>query len=82
MSTQGVESMVVIPERVVRMLFIEGYFKEFWHLVQEGSTQTEAYERIEQELTKYNLPGRYTSYESFKYSKHYYYNRSTPIKFF
>lgn len=63
------EEMVLIPRRVITMLHIEGYFSEFWRLVQEGHTHAEAYLLAERQLEEYGLPQRYESYETFKVMK-------------
>lgn len=76
------EECVQIPVRVIRMLFIEHYFAAFWAHVQAGSTHSEAWFKIEDELQKYELPTRFDNYESFKAAKSYYYKkRANPINF-
>lgn len=76
------EECVEIPVRVINMLFVEHYFAAFWVHVQAGSTHSEAWAFIEEELSKYGLPKRFDTYESFKSAKNYYYKkRNEPINF-
>lgn len=67
--------MVIVPKRVIAMLYTEGYFAEFWRIVQEGHTHVEAYLQTEAQLREYGFPGRYESYESFKNGKSRYGNQ-------
>ena len=61
----------MIPDRVTAMLFVDGYFLEFWRVIQErGCSHREAWSSCEATLERYNFPHRYDSYESFKVGKH------------
>lgn len=76
------EEAILIPIRVVRMLFIEHYFAAFYENVQAGHSHPEAYEMIEKELAQYGLPSRFVDYESFKSGKKYHLKKkSNPIIF-
>ena len=64
------DEMLVIPQRVIAMLSLAGYFGMFWHFVQERSySHIQAYEACERTLEHFRLPGRYSSYESFRVAK-------------
>ena len=67
----------MIPLRVVNTLSTQGYFSQFWIYVQNGMNHREAYEQLENDLDKYNLPVKYESYESFKWIK-WHYNKKYP----
>jgi len=71
------EEHILIPVRVIKTLFLDGYFAEFWVNVQNGLNHRESYEKLEQDLEKYHLPPRYDNYESFKAMKYQYYRRKT-----
>ena len=76
------EETILIPIRVVRMLFIEHYFVAFYKHVEAGDTHVEAWQKIEEELTQYGLPTRFDSYENFKSAKSYYLKKQrNPIDF-
>ena len=64
------DEMIVIPQRVIAMLSLPGYFGMFWYFVQERSySHPQAYEACERTLEHFGLPGRYSSYESFRAAK-------------
>ena len=64
------DELIVLPQRVVAMLSVAGYFDMFWHFVQErGYNHVQSWEACERTLSHFRLPGRYTSYESFKVGK-------------
>jgi len=71
------EKMVKIPVRVIKTLFVDGYFAQFWIYVQDGLNHRESYEKLEKDLERHHLPPRYDSYESFKAMKYQYYRRKT-----
>ena len=61
------DELLVIPQKVIAMLSVTGYFEMFWHFVQErGYTHVQSWEACERTLEHFKLPGRYSSYESFK----------------
>lgn len=64
------DDMVYIPMKVFSTLHPEGYQERFWHFVQASAmNHREAWEALEEERTAHGLPGRYTSYESFRAAK-------------
>ena len=72
--------MCEIPDRVRKMLWIDGYFAAFWSKVQESNcTHQESYLYVESELEKYGLPPRYDNYESFRQGKKYYWDKNEPL---
>ena len=71
-----------IPQRVLDALWIDGYFKAFFSYVQQGLTHQEAYEKLEEELSSYGLPPRYTDYQSFKRGKSYHWDRDRDLVHF
>ena len=73
------EQVRQIPQRVLDSLWIDGYFKAFWAKVQENCTHAEAYQYVEDQLKMYWLPPRYSSYESFKRGKAYFWDKSEPV---
>ena len=52
---------------------------EDWEKVQEDCTHAEAYQYVEDQLNMYGLPPRYSSYESFKRGKAYFWDKSEPV---
>lgn len=68
--TDKEEPMMSAPTRVWAMLFVSGYFAEFWRIIQEtGCTHREAWSQCEATLERFKMPPRYDSYESFKTMK-------------
>lgn len=57
---------VTIPLEVVNATHPGGYFELYAKRRQEGLTSKEAWSAVESELQSYGLPGRYSSYESFR----------------
>lgn len=57
---------VTIPLEVVNATHPGGYFELYMKRRQEGFTSKEAWSAVESELQSYGLPGRYSSYESFR----------------
>ena len=76
------EEVKIIPCRVIKMLFLDGYFNAFWLKVQDGRTHVKAYEETEKELSFYGLPNRYTNYESFKAAKYRLHTKDLTIRYF
>lgn len=77
------EAVRKIPTRVLETLWVDGYFKAFWQKVQEEQcSHSAAYEFIEEELEKYGLPPRYTSYEAFKRGKSYHFDKDRDLLHF
>jgi len=58
---------VLIPNGVLLANFSrEGYFLRVSFHAKECTTYREAWEKTEDELEQYNLPQRYSSYETFR----------------
>lgn len=76
------EEVRKIPVRVLEALWVDGYFKAFFVYVQEGCSHAEAYEKVEEDLHKYNLPPRYSDYQSFKRGKKYHYDKDRDLVHF
>jgi len=57
---------VTIPLEVVNATHAGGYFELYVKRRQEGLNSKEAWSAVESELESYGLPGRYSSYESFR----------------
>jgi hypothetical protein len=68
----------MIPDRVVAMLFVEGYFVEFWRVIQDrGCSHRMAWADCEETLERYGFPCRYDSYEGFRRMKSYYIDKKS-----
>ena len=63
------EPCICIPVRVLSMLDTTAYLANFWVHVQSGKTHEAAFYACEDELSKYQLPAKYTSFESFRVAK-------------
>lgn len=63
---QDSEEFFKIPASVLNMLFLDRYFEYCQLLRAENLTLVEIYDHIDNKLSEYNLPHRYTNYESFK----------------
>lgn len=57
---------ITIPIEVVNATHPGGYRELYLKYVQEGYTPQKAWEMVEDRLEKYGLPGRYSTYESFR----------------
>jgi hypothetical protein len=57
---------ITIPIAVLKANFsMEGYFKRVTFIYRSTGNWCAAWQQIEEELSRYNLPERYTSYQSF-----------------
>lgn len=65
---QDNEEFFVIPASALNLLFYERYFEYVQLLRQEEMTLQAIYNKISDKLDLYDLPNRYSSYESFKIS--------------
>lgn len=58
--------MVSIPIEVVNATHPGGYRELYLKYVQDGYTSQRAWEIVEEQLERYGLPARYSSYYSFR----------------
>lgn len=58
--------IVKIPIEVVNATWPGGYWELYIKYVQFGYAPVAAYEMVESSLSRYGLPGRYSSYYSFR----------------
>jgi hypothetical protein len=57
---------VTIPIAVVNATHRGGYFELYLSYVRQGMKSREAYNAVEDDLERYGLPGRYSSYKNFR----------------
>jgi hypothetical protein len=56
---------ITIPIEVVNATHPGGYFELYLHYRAKGMTVKQAWEAVEEQLQRYGLPGRYSSFKSF-----------------
>lgn len=59
---------VSIPIEIVNATHRGGYFELYLAYIQKGMRPIEAYNAVEDDLESYGLPGRYSSYQSFRHN--------------